>query len=40
LGLPAVGKTWDGKASARNVATMADSVMISPLKSMAGTRPR
>lgn len=40
LGLPAAGKRCDGYASARKVATMPDSVRISPLKSMAGTRPR
>jgi hypothetical protein len=39
-GAPAAGKTCEGYASARKVATMADSVMISPLKSIVGTRPR
>jgi hypothetical protein len=40
LGSPAAGKRCDGYASARNVETMPDSAMISPLKSMVGTRPR
>lgn len=34
------GTRWDGYWSARKVATIADSVIISPLKLSDGTRPR